>query len=184
MKRVKSSDISGRMKRRIISVAYGDAGLIDRLILFLGSLGNPEIKTELKMYRETAKTVRSLGEDSCPDEVLNRIKGRSIPVRVKDQAFLSDLAAIIINKPLASALTTIIFITVVAAAIIFNRPVEKTFTQQEIAAADKQARYALQLIGSIMSQTEQTLKKEILSDRVASPIRQGIDIVNSLIKEK
>lgn len=184
MKRMKSSDISGRMKRRIISVAYGDAALTDRLIVFFGSIVNPEIKSELKAYRETAKTVRSLGEESCPDEVLNRLKKRNIPVRMKDQAFLSDLAAIIINKPFASALTTLIFITVVATAIIFNRPEERTFTRQEILAADKQARYALQLIGSIMSQTEQTLKKEILSDRVASPIRRGIDIVNSLIKEK
>lgn len=184
MKRMKSSDISGVMKRRIISVAYGDAPLTDRLIVLLASLRNPDIKSELKTYRETAKTVHSLGEESCPEEVLNGLKKRNIKVRMKDQTFLSDLAAIIINKPFASALTTVIFITVVAAAIIFNRPEERTFTRQEIVAADKQARYALQLIGSIMSQTEQTLKKEILSDRVASPIRQGIDIVNSFIKEK
>jgi hypothetical protein len=78
-----------------------------------------------------------------------------------------------------------VVVSSIIVAVVINRPNSQLYSEEQIKLADQQAKYALQILGNIMSETEQTLKNEILSDRVSKPIREGLEIVNTLLnKEK
>lgn len=184
MKLMKSSEISNKMRDRIISVAYNDANFIEKAAVGFASLFNNDIKSELESYRKTAKLVHSLGEEACPDKILSDSKTKNLPFREYGYSFLSDLFSLYLNRPIASAFTTLTLALIIVATIIFNRPAERKYSDHELQLADKQAKYALQLIGTIMGEAQQTLKNEILKDKVAKPINEGLEIVNTLLKEK
>jgi len=54
----------------------------------------------------------------------------------------------------------------------------------EIRIADKQARYALAIVGKIFDQTKITLKNEIFQDKIGRPIKESFGIVNKLFNEE
>lgn len=184
MKRTKSSETSSKMIERIISVAYNDTNIFEKGLVYLASLTNNKVKAELESYRRIAGLVHTLKEDVCPEKLLINLKTKNIPSPEIKKSFITDLFSLVFNRPIASALTTIMVVLIIVATIIFNRPIERKYSDHELQLADKQARHALQLISTIMSETQLTLKNEILTDRVAKPIHEGIEIVNTLLKEK
>ena len=184
MKPTKSSDISNKMIEKIISVAYNDANVFERAVVYLTSLNNNRIKSELESYRRTARLVHALSEEVCPDKIFANSKINNLPKPEIRGSFITDLFSLVLNKPIASAFASLTVVLLIIATVIFNRQVERRFTDQEIQLADKQIKYALQLIGNIMNETQHTLKNEILTDRIAKPIHEGIEIVNTLLKEK
>lgn len=184
MKPTKSFEINDKMKDRIISVAYNDANVFKKATVYFASLFKKDIKSELESYRRTARLVHSLGEETCPDKIFADSKTKNLPAPGAGQSFTADLLSLFLNKPIASALTTLALVLIIVATIVFNRPTERKYSDHELKLADKQAKYALQLIGTIMGEAQQTLKNEILTDRVARPISEGLEIVNTLLKEK
>ena len=54
MQEKKSNKIDEKLLDKIIAVAYSDAGLYDRIIVWVKSKNNPEIKGLLDEYKLTA----------------------------------------------------------------------------------------------------------------------------------
>lgn len=184
MKHTKSFEIKDKLRDRIISVAYNDASVFEKSVVYFASLFNSDIKSELEKYRNIARLVHSLDEETCPEKILSGSKTKNLPIQGYRQSFFADLFSLYLNKPIASAFTTIALVLIIVATILFNRPIERKYSDHELQLADKQTKYALQLIGTIMGEAQQTLKNEILKDRVAKPIHEGLEIVNTLLKEK
>ena len=68
-----SNKIDEKLLDKIIAVAYGDAGLYDRLIVWMHARRDPEIKTLLDEYRLTAYSVHSLDEKKLPEANLKSV---------------------------------------------------------------------------------------------------------------
>ena len=76
---MKSFDISNKMIEKIISVAYNDANIFERVVVYLASLNNNRIKSELESYRRTARLVHALSEEVCPDKIFANSKINNLP---------------------------------------------------------------------------------------------------------
>lgn len=180
MKKTKSFELNDSLKKKIISVAYDDANILDRIYILWLARNNKNIKSELDEYKRTAQLVHSI-EEECPDKLMAKLKLNKYPVPKLKSSILTDFISIIINKPIASALVTAALFIIVALSVIINPPVQKQFSSAEIQKANEEARYALQLIGNIMNDTKEKLEKEIIAEHVVKPIGQGIEIVNKLL---
>lgn len=67
-------EINEKLLNRIISVAYGDANIVDKIKINVLALRNPEIKRLLAEYKITARSIGNLEKEDCPDEILENIK--------------------------------------------------------------------------------------------------------------
>ena len=59
---------------KIISVAYKDASLKDRINVYFLAKKNPEVKKLLTEYRETAGNARKVPMEECPDSVITSLE--------------------------------------------------------------------------------------------------------------
>lgn len=176
---MKSSELNKKMKKKIISVAYNDTNLMDKISVYLSAQRNEAIRAELKNCKRIAEAVHSL-EDECPEELLTHLKLNNIPAPKTKNSIIVDFISILINKPAASALTVVALILTITISVILNRPVQKQYTESEIELANKQTRYALSLIGNIMNETKEKLENEVIKEHVVKPISSGIELVNKL----
>jgi hypothetical protein len=184
MRHKKFYELNEEMIDKIISVAYDDASLRERIFVYRAAASDEKVKELLVSYRSTAKEVRQINEEEFPDELLQEGKLANLPTNKIKNYFLNDLVYIVFTRPLAAASACLILITVIITAIALNRPVEYKYTDVEIRIADKQARYALAIVGKIFDQTKITLKNEIFQDKIGRPIKESFGIVNKLFNEE
>ncbi|MCX6175130.1 MAG: hypothetical protein NTZ27_10290 [Ignavibacteriales bacterium] len=184
MNRKKSFELNEKIVNKIISVAYGDAKLIDKFIVMRAAAQNPEIRSALYSYKQTAKEVDVLREEEYPDDLIRNVIGKSLPVYKNTTSFLFDLYSTVFSRPIISAVTTIILITAIVTTLIVNKTAQFNYrySQTEITDADQQARKAFAIVGKFFKQTQTTLENEIMGERVAKPINDGIGIVNNLFE--
>lgn len=184
MSRKKSFDLDEEMVNKIISVAYDDATLIDKFIVMRVAAQNPEIRKMLSAYKQTAKEVDMLREEEYPDDLLRNVLRKNLPESKNAISFLFDLYSTVFSRPVVSAVTTIILITAIVTTLIINKPAQISYhySQTEINDADLQARKAFAIVGKFFKQTQLTLQNEVLGERVAKPINEGLGIVNNIFE--
>ncbi len=180
----KSYELNEEMLNKIISVAYGDATLKDEFIVLRAAKQNPEISKALNSYKQTAKEVNVLREEEYSDDLLRNVVRKNFPALKNATSFLFDFYSMVFSRPIISALTTIILIITIVTTLIINKPVQYNYkySETEIINADKQARQALAIVGRFFKQTQSTLENEIMGERVAKPINEGIGIVNNILE--
>lgn len=185
MKQKKSFKITEELLNKIISVAYNDASYFNKIRIYRAAAKDPKVLEILTSYKETANKVKQIKEEACPDGLIKSISPEVIPTKKSRRTFLSDLFAIIYRRPIISAAATLILIIAIITALIINKPVEyhnHNYSQAEIIKADKEAHYALEIVGKVFNRTNSTLRKEILGEKVSKPIRESIGLVNNLFK--
>lgn len=184
MNRKKSFELNEEIVNKIISVAYGDATLIDKFIVMRTAVQNPEIREALYSYKQTVKEVEVLREEEYPDDLLRNVIRKNIPASKNAISFLFDLYSTVFSRPIISAVTTIILITAIVTTLIVNKPAQLNYhySQTEINDADQQARKAFAIVGKFFKQTQSTLENEIMGERVAKPINEGLGIVNNIFE--
>ena len=182
MKRKKSFELTEVFLNKIISVAYNDASLIDKLKVYRAASKYSEVSKIYSSYKKICDEVKKLREDVCPDELISSVKSNTISNQKKNKIFIYDLFSIIYNRPIISALTTLMLILSIITTLIINKPVQYNYSRAEITKADQQAHYALILVGKVFKQTNSTLQQEILKEKVSKPIRESIEMVNNLIQ--
>ena len=184
MNRKEAFELNEEMINKIISVAYKDATLMDKFIVMTAAAQNPEIREMLSSYRQTAKEVEELHEEEFPDDLLKNVIRKNLPVLKNKSSFLFDLYSTVFSRPVISAVTTIVLITAIVTTLVVNKPAQISYrySQAEINSADQQARKALAIVGKFFKQTQTTLENEIMNERVAKPINNGIGIVNNILE--
>lgn len=169
-----------KLLNKIIAVAYNDAGIFDRYIVYRAAKRDKNIQNILKEFRVTAKEVHQITEEECPKEIIELIEQKSISLQTKSNSFTTDFITIVLNRPLISAAASVIVLGAVLIGLFSTRPIQPSYSKNEVETADRQARQAFAIVGKIFNQTEMTLKKEVLNDRVSKPINEGLEIVNNL----
>jgi len=176
--------MNNKLLNKIISVAYGDANWIDKILIRRMVNKNNEVKILLENYKQTAWEVHKIKEEECPDELLHGIERKAINVTKGSGTFIFDFFSIVFMRPMVSATATVALIGIIILGVFLNRSVQHQYTTAEIELADKQAKQALAIVGKIFNQTNITLRKEVLNSRVAKPIRESVGIINDLFAQK
>jgi hypothetical protein len=182
MNRKKSFELTEELHNKIISAAYGEANLLDKLQVLRAVAKNPDVKKLYASYMWTAAEVKQIKEENFTNDFVSRLTQENIPAAKKNNSFSYDFLAIVFARPIISSAVTIVLIASIAAALIFNKPVQRSYNETEILQARDQAKYALSIVDNIFKQTNITLQKEILGDRVTKPIKESIGIVNNILK--
>lgn len=176
----KSFEIDESLLNKIISVAYGDADLFDKLLVDRLVKKHTETKVLLDEYKKTASDVKKIKEERCPDELLVRIKDKTIDVNKNSRTFFSDFFSVIFISPVVSTVFVIVILGVILFGVFLKSPREYKYSQKEIELADKQTKQALAIVGKIFNETNITLKEEVFKSRVTKPIRESMNVVNEL----
>ncbi len=176
--------ISDEFLNKIISVAYGDAKLSEKISIFFAARKNRLIKDLLNDYRLTAKNVKSIKNEKCPDSVIQKVfKDTGIRGNNLNSAWLNSFK-FLFNKPIFSTTTAAILIAaIVVSIILFRQPsVPPAYSNAQVKTAQKQVKKSLAMVGKVFERTEFTLDNQILLKKVAPPIYQSFTIINDLFK--
>lgn len=173
--------INEELHNRVVSVAYGDASLIDRIRVYFEGLKNSEVKKLLAEYKETAATVNSIASEECPDEIIdsinNKIKQELSSSRKDKQSF-----GILIKKP-AIVFATAVIVLGIFTLIFLNKPENKTqYSKAQVESAEKQVKKSLALVGEVFRKTQYKLADDVLGKQVSPPIKKSMNLINDLFK--
>ena len=173
MKRQKVID--DRYLDKIVSVAYGDAGILDKLIVYRDAKKNPQVKKLLDEYKATAVEVKDIASKKCPDKLIEnteaQIRKEKTPVKY----------SIVFQKPVYSSAALAIIIAI-AALLIFRQPNQgQKYSKAEVLTAEMQVKQSLGLVGKIFKKTQNTISYDVLDKQVAPPIKKGMNVVNNLL---
>jgi hypothetical protein len=175
-----SNNIDEKLLDKIIAVAYGDAGLYDRMVVWIISKREPEIEKLLAEYKLTAKSVHQLVETELPESSLSSVRQRTAGKSQND--FIGSIIYSFASKPLLSASTVgIIIVVIVSVLFFYNPPPEHKYTKAEIELAQQQLGESLAIVNKVFQNTEMKLDVEVLSKHVSKPLNKGLIYLNDYL---
>ena len=176
-----SNKIDEKLLDKIIAVAYGDAGLYDRLVVWMKARRNPEIEKLMDVYRLTAYSVHSLDEKKLPEANLKSVYHK-IGQREKTKPAVPFIHSISFSKPLVpSAVIGIFIIIIVSVLFLYNPQPEQKYTKAEIELAQEQLGESLAIVNKVFQNTEKTLDAEVISKHVSKPLNKGLIYLNDYL---
>ena len=84
MRMKNSINIDEKLYEKIIAVAYKDASLIDKFIVYRKAKKDPGIQQLLNEFTETAMAVHNIKSDELPDSTIASVKNRMNNIDKKD----------------------------------------------------------------------------------------------------
>ena len=175
-------EISEDLLNRIISVAYGDAGLLDKIKIYLLASKHVEVKKILNEYKITSKAVDKIEIDKCPEDIVERVKNSN--GIVKDSLLVSFLNFInqLLHKPVFTVAILLIIISSVVSLLILNQKNETQIPNKHVALAEKQVKQSIVFVNRIFERTAGRVENDIIKQQVVKPVNEGITTVNNLFK--
>jgi hypothetical protein len=160
---------------KIVSVAYGDAGILDKLTVHRDAKKYSQVKKLLDEYKATAIEVKDIAYNKCPDKV---IENTEVQIRKEKTP---EKYSIVFRKPVYSSVALAIII-VIAALLIFRHPNQRQkYSKAEVLTAEMQVKQSLGLVGKIFKKTQNTITFDVLDKQVVPPIKKGMNVVNNLL---
>jgi len=176
--------VDENLLNKIISVAYGEASLSDRLNIRKLAKSNKEVELLLQKHSEIARKARELETESFPDELLEKVNKATNNSKSKEKSLFFDIYSFIFMRPAVSAAILSIFILALISTLIIQRPeIHEQYSKKEIELADKQVKQSLALIANVFKKTTTTVEEDILTERVSKPIKESFNLVNEYLEE-
>ncbi len=176
----KQFELNEKYIDKIISVAYGDGNLIDKIDVIIKSYSNQKVRKILNDYKAVAKSVKNISSEFAPNEVVrNAQRDLNIHDNLFD-SFFSGLYKLIIIKPAYSAAVLVIILS--ASVFIFLRQPrrEPAYSRVQITLAEKQVRESFDIVGKILARVQIKVTNQVLNNDVARPIQKGTSVINNL----
>jgi hypothetical protein len=175
--------VDEKLLNRIISVAYGDASLWEKIKIHRLANKNPEIKSLLDEYTKVANTAHDLKLEECPVEILNEIKEVTSTRENRENSLLYDIYSFVFRRPAISGAILGVFIIALISTFIIKRPeIHQQYSKHEIEQADLQVKHSLALIAEVFKKTSLTVEKDVLTNRVSKPIKESFNLVNDYLQ--
>jgi hypothetical protein len=185
MREKSSYKIDEKLLDKIIAVAYSDAGLYDRMVVWINVRRDPEIKGLLDEYKLTASSVHSLDEKKLPETNLKSVyhkigqTEKTNPVVPFIHPFIRSFN---FSKPLvSSAAIGFIIITIVSVLLFYNPAPEQKYTKTEIELAQQQLGESLAIVNKVFQNAERKLDIEVISKHVSKPLNKGLIYLNDYL---
>ncbi|MHB8580149.1 MAG: hypothetical protein ACYDA4_09855 [Ignavibacteriaceae bacterium] len=176
----KQFEIDDNYIDKIISVAYGDGSLVDKIEVHITAFSNPKVKDILNEYKATAKEVRNVSKEYGSIESL--MDDRS-EIDIRDNSFISLVSSLykfLIMKPVYSSAALIIILSVSTLLLLRQPKKEPAYSKEQVALAEIQVKESFALVGKILAKTQIKITNDILSNDVALPIQKSTAVINNL----
>ena len=176
------TDLPDEMVARVVSVAYGDAGLWDRWVVGREARRNPIVRDLLEAHRGVADAVRHAPRPRIPKEVVERAWDEIVRQEPR-----------VVRTPVTSMRVLYASAATLAAAFCFllvlqvTRPSSvqpETYSRAEIEEARRQLEEAFALVNQSVAKAGLTINHEVLVPNVVRPIRGGTAIVEQLFRKE
>ena len=146
MRLKESNKLDQKLFDKIIRVAYGDAGIIDRIYVNLKASSNQKIKELLEEYKHTADAVHHVKQENVPDQIIKLVTNRTAKEKHKS-SLLSGLSYIVFlifgRKTIPAIALAIIFVIIVSFILLRNETPTHKYSKAEIELAEKQFRESI-----------------------------------------
>lgn len=179
-------NISDKLLNKIITTAYGDGSVTDKLYIFYKVIIDKEIRKIFFEYRKTKRTISTMKHfemdpsfESKLNEKITKSKENHVPI-------FAELYLLFIEKPYVPSTAILLITAAIVGNLLFKSPVQqitnkKQYTKAELTEANEQAKYALALVGEVLVETKKEVASEIMIKQVAQPINEGMTIINDLL---
>ncbi len=146
---------------KIISVAYGDASITERIIINWQASRNDEVRKVLKEYKETASSVHNIKNEELPQQVINSVHRRVEPEN-ESENLLSKIYFALFSKPIFSAAVVSIFVLAIISMFLFKQPaVTHKYSNAEIELAQQQLEDSFTIVSRVFNKAEQNLIRKL-----------------------
>ena len=181
MQEKNSVNIEEKLYDRIIAVAYNDASLVDRFVVYRMARKNPGIQNILNEFKATATAVHKIKCNELHESVIVSVKQR-ISRKEKKEFFGSFIYSKIISRPLLSSGVAGIIIIAIAALLFFNQPERQPqYTEAQIKIAETQLAESLAIVNKVFKKAEHQLDKEVIPNIVNKNTDKGFNLINDLL---
>ncbi|MHA2167976.1 MAG: hypothetical protein ACXAAT_19190 [Candidatus Hodarchaeales archaeon] len=165
---------------KIIAVAYGDAGLFDKFIIYRKAKKNSCVKQLLNEHKLTANSVHNLKDIELPESTIYSVQDK-MKYKSKNDFFGSVIYSGFLRKPILSAGAIGIVVLIVSILIFYQPQPEPTFTKAEIEFAQKQLEESISIVNKVFSKAEHQFDSEVLSNHVSKQLNKGFYLINDLL---
>jgi hypothetical protein len=165
---------------KIISVAYGDGSLFDKIEVYLKACSNPLIKNILNDYKAAAKSVKYVRKEYASTGLLKNVQSE---LNIRENLLVSLLAGLykaLIMKPVYSVAAVIIIISVSTFILLRQPEHQPAYSKEQVALAEKQVKYSFALVEKILARTQNKITKDVISNDVIQPIKKSTVVVYNL----
>jgi hypothetical protein len=181
MQKNNSVKIEESLLDKIIAVAYGDAGWIDRIIIRRMAKKDPLVKQLLNEYKLTAASVHKMKETELPARI-----GDAVRVKLDEDTNSNPIGSFIyarlFARPILSTGVASILIITICGILLFNEPApEYTYTRAEIEIAQKQLQESIAIVNKVFRKAETELDTEVMPIHVGKQVNKSFNLLNDLL---
>ncbi len=167
----------------IISVAYGDAKLSEKIRVHLAARKDPRVKELLNDYKSTAESLALLREEKCPEYIVNTADKVTGTGEQKAGSAWIETLGFFFKRPVLSASAAVVVIAILVSVLLIRQPdVQPAYSQAQVELAQKQVEESLGMVGKVFKETKYTLATQILLKKVSPPLHESFTIINDLFK--
>jgi hypothetical protein len=162
---------------KIISAAYRDGNLFDRIKIHMDAKKDEKVSQLLIEYRTTANEVHSIAKEGYRGTVKN--------TEALKHKFLTNSLGFIIYRPAISSAIAAACIMIVFAVTMLNKPKpEPTYTKAQVEQAAKQVNESFAIIASVLRRSSNEITDDVLKKKVGGQLQKGVSIINDVLKER
>ena len=179
------NEIPEDLLNSIIRVAYNDEGYFEKLKVMKLAEKDDRVKELLNEYQITALSVHNLTPIECPDNLVEKACRKVKIEQHNKPSIFFDIYNLVFTRPAISAAAALLLVTAITISVFINNRGELyEYNTEEIDLANRQAKYALAIVGKVFSSTSKSLTEDIIGKKVSKPINEGIKTVNKLFIEE
>ena len=181
MQKNNSNKIEEPVVNKIIAVAYGDAGLIDRLIIYKLARKDALVRKLLDEYRATANSVHKIHEIDLPTNISDGVRSR-ISRESNHNNIGSFIYSGLFARPILSSAVALILIIGIAGIFLLNKPAtDYKYSKMELELAQQQLEQSIAIVGKVFQRAEKKLEVEVISKHVSKPLNTGLIYLNDYL---
>ncbi|UCH66456.1 MAG: hypothetical protein JSW63_04830 [Ignavibacterium sp.] len=181
MQKNNSVKVEESLLNKIISVAYGDAGLIDRINIYRKARKDPFIKQLLNEYKKTAASVHSIKETELPASISSTVR-ENLGKNTNTNPVGSFIYSWLFARPILSTGVAGILIIAICGILLFHKPApEYTYTKVEIELAQKQLQESIAILNKVFRKAETELDTEVMPIHVGKQVNKSFNLLNDLL---
>ena len=166
---------------KIIAVAYGDAGLMDKMIIYRLARKDALVKKLLNEYRVTANSVHKIQKIELPAKVSDRVRSR-ISGESNHNAVGLFIYSRLFARPILSSAVALALMIGIVGIFLFNKPAtEYKYSKMELELAQQQFEQSIAIVGKVFKQAEKKLEVDVISKHVSKPLNKGLNYLNDYL---
>jgi hypothetical protein len=170
-------EITEEYIEKIISAAYRDGSLFDRIKIYLDAQKDEKVKELLSEYRNTANEVRSIAKEDYRGVMKNKVTAK--------HKLLTNAIGFIIYRPAVFSAIAAVCIMFVFAVTMLNKPKpEPTYTKAQVEQAAKQVNKSFEIIASVLRRSSNEITDDVLKKKVGGQLQKGVSIINDVLRER